>query len=123
MFVGSFMAVYTKRQYKASLMRTHYMLKGAKNLRAEHRNEKYKNNRCKGWYDLQKDIFVINCPCLRSFFKNRTQDMEIEKEIGNSNWSKVEERRQGYIQKSINDTNTISRKGVDHMIQSLCNRR
>ena len=48
--------------------------------------------------------------------------MEIEKEAGNSYWSKVEQRRQNYIQKSL-DENSITRKGVDHLIQSMLNRR
>jgi len=50
--------------------------------------------------------------------------MKIEKEISNSNWSKVEERRKNYIHKSLSTKeNTISRKGIEHLISSLLNRR
>jgi len=103
-------------------MRAHYTLKGAVNLRAEHRNEKFKNNKCMWWFDILKDMLIVNCPCLRLYFKNRTQDMNIEKDIRNSNWSKVEERRKKFVDKSLSE-NKITRKGVDHLISSLLNRR
>ena len=71
---------------------------------------------------MLKDMLVINCPCLRRCFKNRAQDMNIEKDIRNSNWSKVEERRKKFVDKSLSE-NKITRKGVDHLISSLLNRR